>query len=180
MGRVRHLLYSCALLGLSVGCGGSAVAPLLLYEGAPRPTGQISIIRIVKTNPKRGHPTLNVRKITRLDAPSMVVFQASQAEGWQIPAHFAGPPDNRRQGHQGNPRDLPSEFRVEPGTYQIDFLYVPAVDRWGWTHVNRDITTARLVCQPGMAYVLEGKLLEDGNGWFLSTLEEKSGVGKGG
>jgi len=120
---------------------------------------------------------VDVRKITRLDFPSGIVFQASESAGWQIPSHFMGPPDDGRQTRSGDPGELPTEFHLAPGTYQIDFLYVPAVDHWGWTHVTRVLSTVRLTCGPGFAYLLEGRYLEEGGGWTLITLEEAKGAG---
>lgn len=182
MKKASQTLLACVIGGLLAGCrtGGE---PLILYEGAVRPLGEVSIIRIVRTHPRWGHPTLNVRRVTRLDPPAHVAFEASEAAGWQIPSHFAGPPDNSRQSRQGNPRDYPDEFRVLPGTYQIDFLHVPAVDRWGWTHVPPGMSTHRLTCVGGVTYFLEGELLEDGDAWLLHTSEEKTrdaGVGASG
>lgn len=176
MKRIGRLPTCWILLSLSWGCA-SGVGPITLYEGAPRPPGEISVIRIVKTHPRWGHPTLNVRKITRMDDPTGVVFEVTPRSGWQIPGHFAGPPDTQQGPRQGDPQDFPSEFRVLPGIYQVDFLYVPVADRWGWIHGQEEMSTVRLSCTPGVAYLLEGILREDGQGFLLDMREEPAAPG---
>jgi hypothetical protein len=176
MKKTGGLLPGWILLTLSWGCA-SGVAPITLYGGPPRPPAEISVIRIVKTHPRYGHPTLNVRKITRLEDPWGVVFEVTPGSGWQIPGHFAGPPDTQRGPRQGDPRDYPSEFRLLPGLYQVDFRYVPATDRWGWTHGQEETSTVRLTCTAGMVHLLEGILREDGQGFVLDMRQEGAGAG---
>ncbi len=172
MMRARPLIVVCMVLSFPAGCRSPGRDPLILYGESVRPAPEISVIRIARTSPRRGHPTLDVRKITRLDLPSRIVFQVSESAGWQIPSHFAGPPDQGRQSSTHDPRDLPEEFHLAPGTYQIDFLYVPVIDRWGWTHKSEKLSTVRLTCEAGFSYLLEGTYVEGGSGWILKTSAE--------
>jgi len=176
MMRAHRLIVVCLVLSFPAACRSPGGDPLILYGGAVRPPAEISVIRIARTSPLRGHPTLDVRKITRLDLPSRIIFQVNENTGWQIPSHFAGPPDPGRRSSTRDPRDLPEEFHLVPGTYQIDFLYVPVIDRWGWTHTSEKLSTVRLSCEPGFSYLLEGTYLEGGGGWILKTSPEPYGA----
>ena len=146
-----------------------------VQPGTPNSREDISVIQVVKTHPRRGHATINIRKITLIGDSARVLFQAQQGSGWRIPDHFGGMPEGHQQAGQGNVRDLPYHFEVLPGNYQIDYLYVPAADKWGWTHRPSAESTISLDCEAGRVYLLEGKLREDGNGWLLNSTERSGG-----
>lgn len=173
--------FSCFLLTLTIlalasGCGGPAgPGPILLYGGPPLPSSEIAVIRVVKTHPKRGHPTLNIRKVTRMGDSAVVVFQAQEGRGWAVPSHFGGLPDPGQRSSRVNSKGLPDQFEVPPGSYQIEFLYVQAVDHLGWTHKRTTTDLTWLICRPGSTYSLEGGLMEDGEGWLLTVTENPTG-----
>lgn len=176
--RAAYLISLTALiLALCSNCGGGAgVGPVILHSGAPRPSDEISVIQVVKTHPKRGHPTINIRKITQTGDSARVLFQAQQGSGWRVPDHFGGSlQEGPKTPRLGNVRDLPDHFEVLPGSYRIDFFYVPAVDRLGWTHKPTTENTIWLECRAGYVYLLKGGLREDGNGWVLTSTERSSG-----
>jgi hypothetical protein len=54
--------------------------PLILYGGPPRPPEEIAVVQIVRTHPRWGHPTVDVRKISRIDEGLSLMFQATQGE----------------------------------------------------------------------------------------------------
>lgn len=155
--------------------GGAGVGSVILHSGTPKTREEISVIQVVKTHPRWGHATINIRRITRVGDSARVLFQAKQGSGWRIPDHFGGMPEGSQQASQGNVKDLPDHFEVLPGSYRIDYLYVPAADKWGWTHKSADESTIWLDCRAGRVYLLEGKLREDGDGWILDSIERSVG-----
>lgn len=169
------------LLAMVSACAGSSgPGPIHLYPGPAKNADDVSIIRVVKSHPSRGHPTIDIRKITELSDSMVVVFQALAGNrGFAVPAHFGGLPDPGQKGG-GNPKDLPSEFHLPPGSYRIEYLYVPAVDRFGWTHRNRLTHTTDVICVAGNTYILEGKLHPDGGAWSLWTGVEETRRDEGG
>jgi hypothetical protein len=158
-----------AVASACVGSGGPG--PIQLYPGPPKDPLEFSIIQVAKTHPTRGHPTLNIRKITQMSDSAVVLFQVQAGQGWAVPSHLGGLPDPG-QGGGISDWDLPSVFHLPPAAYQVTFLYVPAVDRIGWTHQNRTPETVIVECKPGHTYVMEGKLQPDGEMWTLRLDEE--------
>lgn len=169
----RALLALVAPL-LIVGCG-SAPPPVLLYDGPPRPPGEIAILEVVRSRGGHGPPTVDVRRITRLSSPQQVVFQGTVGGGWSIPGHFAGPQDSQGSAGRAREGDIPDRFELPPGDYRIDILFTPALDRLGWRHTNSEMRSTTLVCGAGRRYLLEGRYVEGGAGWVLSALEAESG-----
>ena len=158
------------LLLISWGCASVDTGPpILLYEGPPRPMGEISVIEVEGAG--EGHASIYVVEITRVGATSEVIFQSRDQTAWEIPSHFGGPPGSRPGGGGASSGSAPGSFVVLPGSYQIDFRYAPAVDRWGWKHINSEENTTWVDCRPGFTYILEGKLREGNAGWILSTAE---------
>ena len=167
-----------ALLAMAccLGCGGAGeVTPVVLYPGPPRPPGQISGIRVVKTHSDRGDPTIIIRRITRVGDSTEVVFNAQEGGSWTPPNHFGGPPPTVQYASAGSPGEALIRAELLPGTYQIDYLYAPAVDRWGWTHQSRVGRTTRLDCREGYTYLLRGRLIESEEVWILDTTEVPNG-----
>jgi hypothetical protein len=166
----------CEMLGMLAvlsGCSApSARPPIVLHPEAIADPAQAALIRVVKTHPTRGHPTINIRKITRVADSSQVLFQAQAGRGWAVPSHFGGLPDPGQPSYQGDPSELPALFEVLPGRYLLEFLYVPAVDRWGWTHQRTAPEMTWLECEPGQVYFLEGRLEPDGAAWSLRVSSE--------
>jgi hypothetical protein len=163
---------------ISAGCGGRDFGPpVALYGGAPRTSSEVSVIEVVRSRSGGDHPTILVRRITRLGTEPQVLFEAESASDWAIPGHFGGPPEIRRGGGPGEARNLPDRFQVLPGAYQLDFLYAPSLDRWGWKHVSTEESRTRLECRPGYVYRLEGGFRGEARGWTLSTQEVRAGGG---
>jgi hypothetical protein len=169
VGSHRVLLALLAPL-LVVGCRSTA-PPVLLYEGPPRPPGEIAILEIVRDRGGQGSPTVDVRKITRMSSPQQVVFQGSTGNGWSIPGHFAGPPDNQATEGRAQGTAIPHHFELPPGTYRFDVLFTPALDHLGWKHTNSELQSTSLECMPGRRYLLEGRYVEEAARWVLSARE---------
>lgn len=179
MGMSYSRLIALLLVALNSSClGVTEVVPVPLYGGAPKPASEISGIKIVKTHPTRGHPTLIILKITRLGDSTAVVFQAPRSSSWAPPDHFGGPPPTAPHASLGTSGDPLAHVEVLPGSYQIVFLYAPVPDKWGWTHQSTVERTTVLDCRAGYTYLLEGKLLEGDNGWLLDTTEVPTSGGE--
>ncbi|MFC1574728.1 hypothetical protein ACFL3Z_01470 [Gemmatimonadota bacterium] len=176
MREVPPLLLAFLTLALNSGCRSVDVGgPVILYDGAPKPREEIAVIEVVKTRPTWGHPTINIREITRMEAGLVVVFRAEQGDAWSPLDHFGGLPDTQRQAQQGDVRSVPDHFEVLPGSYRIVFLYVPVTDKWGWTHRPSGESTTWLDCRAGYRYLLKGDLNETNDGWVLSKIEVTGG-----
>jgi hypothetical protein len=171
------ILLVSTVSALPWGCGGSAgPGPISLYPDPPRPLSELSVIQVVRTHPTRGHPTIDVRKISLVGDSTTVIFQPrAGGRGWAVPSHFGGLPDPGQRNAVRNPRELPSRFEVLPGQYLIEFLYMPAVDHLGWTHQRTTEEMTLLECRPGVTYLLKGGLREVGEGWVLTVTERESG-----
>ena len=173
---ILTLLSTLPILGS--GCGGRDLGPpVALYGGAPRTSSEVSVIEVVRSRTCGDHRTILDRRITRLGTEPQVLFEAESGSDWAIPGHFGGPPDVRRGGGPGEARNLPDRFQVLPGAYQLDFLYAPSLDRWGWKHVSTEESTTWLECRPGYVYRLEGGFRGEARGWTLSTQEVRAGGG---
>jgi hypothetical protein len=181
MRRNLSLFPSVLVLAYCIGCAGAREAtPVILYGGQPRPADQISEIRVIKTHPDRGNPTIIILRITRVGDSTEVLFNAQEGSNWAPPNHFGGPPPTVQYASTTSPGDALVRAEVLPGSYQIDYLYAPAVDRWGWTHQSRIERTTRLDCMPGYTYLLRGRLIESEEVWILDTTEVPHGSGEAG
>ena len=176
MRRTRRLFLALFAIAVSSACrSAEGIAPVILYGSAPRPPGEIAVVQVVKNRAGRGHATIDIRAITRMEDAPVVLYQAQEGRAWSPPEHFGGPPDTQRHAPQGDPGAVPVHFELLPGTYEILFLYVPVVDRWGYTHKRNEAETTLLNCKAGHVYYLEGKLEEEGGIWYLTSTEEVAG-----
>ena len=151
--------------------------PMILYPGEARAPSEICVVQIVRTQPNGGHATIEVREITRVGRDPEVFYSVRPGTAWSPPTHFMGPTPTQRSGPLKDPGTIPVQFEIVPGSYQIDFLYVPVPDRYGWTHRPSGENTTRLDCRAGRTYYLEGKIRDDRTGWVLAVTEEETGKG---
>ncbi len=162
-------------LGLALMAGCRTVQPpqpVILYPGEPRPSSEVCVIDVVKTQPKNGHATIEIREITRMGTNPEIFYSIRPGTNWAPPSHFLGPTPTQHSGPRKDPYSIPVHFEVVPGSYQVDFLYVPVPDRFGWTHRPAGEHTTRLDCRSGHTYHLKGQIRDDRTGWVLSVTEE--------
>jgi hypothetical protein len=181
MGAVRHAVPILLILGALPSCSAPVPpGPILLYPAPLRSPDEISVIEVVRTRPDGGHATINVQEITRVADSTEVVYQARGGVPWSPPEHFGGPPVTQPSKPSKDPREIPFHFELLPGRYRVEFLYVPALDKNGWTHRPSGESTAWVDCRPGFTYRLEGKLRGDSDGWVLAIDEVPTAGGGGG
>ena len=181
MSRNLSPLPALLVMAFCLGCAGAGEAtPVLLYGVPPLPSGEISGIRVLRTHSDRGNPSIIIRRINRVGDSTEVVFNAQEGSSWAPPNHIGGPPPTARYASTGSAGDALVRAEVLPGSYQIDYLYAPAVDRWGWTHQSRIERTTRLDCRAGYTYLLRGRLIESEEVWILDTTEVPNGIGEAG
>lgn len=160
---------------LLAGCQtGDPPPPMILYPGEARPLSEICIIEVAKTHGEGGHATIEIREITRVGSDPETFYSVRPGTTWSPPGHFMGPAPTQRSGPIKDPRIIPVHFELVPGTYQVDFLYVPVPDRFGWTHRPSGENVTRVDCRRGYTYSLEGRIRKDRSGWVLSVSEEES------
>ncbi len=169
MKKISAWRVSLALFLFLSGCAGAA-PPLVLYPGPVRPSDEIAVVQVVKTHARGGSPTLQILNITVAGEEERTLYRASSGSGWDTPEHFGGPAGGADRT-RGRGRDIPERLEILPGLYRIDFSYAPATDRYGWTHRTTGTSTTWLECRAGYTYLLEGRWLEGGGGWFLNTVE---------
>ena len=181
MRRILSPFLGPLILALCLGCQGAGEAtPVVLYGGPPRPAGQISEIEVAKVHSSRGDPTIIIRRITRVGDSTEVVFDAQRGTSWAPPDHFGGPPPTAQYAPMASAEKALVRAQLLPGTYEIKYLYAPALDKWGWTHQSRTERTTRLDCRAGYTYLLRGRLIESEEVWILDTTENPTGSGESG
>jgi hypothetical protein len=163
------------VFSLSSSClSGRDVAPVVLYGGPSRPADEISVIRIVDKN----YPTIRILTLSRVGVSMETLYPTQGGEGaWAPPDHFGGLQATQRMTPDVDVQDLPSEFHVPPGTYRVEFTYMPTVDRWGWTHKPAGESKTWLECEAGHIYLLEGRMETVESGWSLVKLVLVPGEG---
>jgi len=166
------------LLGFTWSCmSDGAVAPVILYPGPEKPQEEIAVLQVARTGEARGAPSLNIRRITRLEPDPEVLYRVEAGTVWTPPEHFGGLQATQSQRPTEDPNSLPDHFELPPGTYRVEFLYVPLLGRWGETHRAREGSTLRLDCEAGRVYRLKGSLDPAGHRFFITTAVMVAGSG---
>ena len=175
MRKALFLRSAVLITTLCSGCvAGRSVAPIILYAGPPMPPDDISVIRVVGKN----HPSLQIRTLSRVGTSLEPVYQARTGQSaWAPPDHFGGLQATQQQTPEEDLSAIPDEFHVLPGTYRVEFSYVPVVDRWGWTHKPSGESVTWLECEAGHIYFLEGRMNEGGEGLSLVKIVLLAGEG---
>lgn len=166
------------LLGFTWSCAvDGSVAPVILYPGPTKPREEIAVLQVARTGEARGAPTLNIQRITRLEPDPGVLYRVEAGVAWTPPDHFGGLQATQSQRPTEDPKGLPDRFELPPGTYRVEFLYVPLVGPWGETHRPQKGSAIRLECSAGRIYLLKGSLDPDGHRFFLTTAVMVAGGG---
>lgn len=176
-GTVSRLLVGLLPMVIASCATDQTVAPLILYPGPTKPTEEIAVLQVARSSEAKGAPTLNIRRITRLEPDPGVLYRVEAGVAWTPPGHFGGLQGTQSQRPTGDPSSLPDRFELSPGTYQVEFLYVPLLGRWGETHRPQDGSAVRLECEAGRIYLLKGSLDPAGQRFFLTTTVMVSGDG---
>ncbi|MFC1791357.1 hypothetical protein ACFL0I_02695 [Gemmatimonadota bacterium] len=145
------------LLVLSPGCRIAPTPSPILYEGNPKPRGEIAIIEVGKERTWwfGGYLTVRIEKITRLENASEVVFQKPEEMTWSSP----------------------NNFELLPGTYRVEFRYAQVEDAGFEIHPTGPFRTT-LNLRAGYRYLLS-RYPDLNQGRFVLTTSETP-IGDGG
>ncbi|MFC1574934.1 hypothetical protein ACFL3Z_02525 [Gemmatimonadota bacterium] len=157
MQKTLRLLPVFFVLFLNAGCRIAPTPSPILYEGNPKPRGEIAIIEVGKERTWffGGYLTVIIEEITRVGSPSEVVFQKPEEMTWSSP----------------------NNFELLPGTYRVEFRYVQVEDARFEIHPTGPFETT-LNLRAGYRYLLS-RYADLNQGRFVLTTSGRP-IGEGG